>query len=300
MTINILDVEHGFFSHIVTPNQKNILIDVGSSPDFCPTKYLQSKQISLVDLLIISNKDDDHLSGLANLKQHMGLPFWIRKNPSITEDAFKRMKKAPYSSGIEAMFHVIRTYTTTLDGSFFDYGGLRIASCHNLYPDFTDTNNLSLVTFVSFGSTKIVFPGDILRAGWLKLLENPDVQSELRDVNIFVASHHGRDNGCCEEVFKYCKPDITIISDKNIIYDTQNTTEWYRTKTQGVLYGDKERKVFSTRSDGHITLHLSQNDYKISTSKSLLGNLLGVLPNPNFSTATLKLSKSPAWQGLRF
>lgn len=39
------------------------------------------------------------------------------------------------------------------------------------------------------------------------MLKNADFRQRLAEVNVFVASHHGRENGYCEEVFQYCKPE---------------------------------------------------------------------------------------------
>jgi|GEM_PF-715376 hypothetical protein len=68
-------------------------------------------------------------------------------------------------------------------------------------------NNLSLVTFVKCGHHKIIFPGDMETEGWRRLLQNPEFVHELNGVNLFVASHHGRENGYCEEVLDLC-PNI--------------------------------------------------------------------------------------------
>ena len=80
---------------------------------------------------------------------------------------------------------------------------------------FSDENNLSLVVFVRCGLHKIIFPGDMEKPGWRQLLLNPAFRRELQGVNLFVASHHGRENGYCEKVMDLCGHiDAVIISDK--------------------------------------------------------------------------------------
>src|SRR5579864_8209578 len=73
---------------------------------------------------------------------------------------------------------------------------------------FSDTNNLSLVTFVEYGTFCIVYPSDIGEAGWKQMLLNSAFSTLLRRVNLFVTSHHGRESGCCAELFTYsrCNP----------------------------------------------------------------------------------------------
>lgn len=128
-----------------------------------------------------------------------------------------------------------------------------VSFCNN-YPTFQDTNNLSLVFFVHYDGMGIIFPGDLERAGWKELLNNPEFRDHLNRVNIFVASHHGRESGYCEEVFNYCWPEIVIISDKEIVHETQK--QQYARHASGVPWdgGSEKRYVLTTRADGMITI----------------------------------------------
>ena len=69
--------------------------------------------------------------------------------------------------------------------------------------DFTDTNNLSLAVFVRYGAFTILLAGDLEAAGRRALPRMPGCVADLASVSVFVASHHGRDNDCCEEVSRY-------------------------------------------------------------------------------------------------
>ena len=46
--------------------------------------------------------------------------------------------------------------------------GVQSWTFHNNYPTFTDTDNLSLLTFLDVGSVSFVLPGDLERSGWLR------------------------------------------------------------------------------------------------------------------------------------
>jgi hypothetical protein len=95
------------------------------------------------------------------------------------------------------------------------------------------------------------------KAGWLQLLRSPAFIQELYDVNLFVASHHGRENGYCEEVLNLC-PQIRaiIISDKKMGYQTQETVDRYRRYANGFLYGADTRRVLTTRRDSSMLFQL--------------------------------------------
>lgn len=65
---------------------------------------------------------------------------------------------------------------------------------------------------------------DIEKDGWLKLLAIESFRNNLKKVKIFIASHHGREGGYCEDVFKHCSPNSIIISDKEVTHETQKKT----------------------------------------------------------------------------
>ena len=113
---------------------------------------------------------------------------------------------------------------------------------------------------VDVGNISFVLGGDLERAGWLALLQNQQIQELLRRVNVFIASHHGRQNGYCAEVFNYCKPRLIVMSDGGIQYDTQNMAGTYSRHAVGELFttpsGQEMRKVVTTRNDGNIFWNL--------------------------------------------
>src|SRR5439155_15356285 len=106
--------------------------------------------------------------------------------------------------------------------------------------------NLSLVTFLAFGTARILFPGDLGREGWRLLMTRDDFRRVLARTNVFVASHHGRESGFECDVFKICHPEIIVISDKPIEYETQRMN--YGEHATGIVFGDgRIRRAVSTR-----------------------------------------------------
>jgi uncharacterized protein YabE (DUF348 family) len=110
-------------------------------------------------------------------------------------------------------------------------------------------------------------------AGWKKLLGRQDFVNAISKVNVFVASHHGRDNGCCDELFSQAglRPTITIISDSGIEYATQETVAWYRHRTVGINYEGENRHVFTTRRDGAMELNAIKEQTTIHTKRNVSG-----------------------------
>ena len=127
--------------------------------------------------------------------------------------------------------------------------------------------------FIQYAGFKILFPGDLEVDGWLAMLEQPQFRTELAGVEVLVASHHGRENGYCAEVFDYCRPQVVVMSDKAIVHDTQGMTQTYRNKViknhpNGVLVAttNKRRHVLTTRRDGYIQFEVNdQGGFTITT-----------------------------------
>ena len=176
------------------------------------------------------------------------------RNRTLQPDTLRRIKRqtGPISPAMNATLELHENFDSK-DFVAPDLAGVEISYYLNAYPEFSDTNNLSLVTILDYHDFTIIFPGDVENSGWKSLLKDIAFQRHLSKVNVFVASHHGRESGYCEEVFKYCSPDIIVVSDASIIYKTQEQN--YKRHATGVPWeGGGRRYVLTTRNDGMITI----------------------------------------------
>jgi beta-lactamase superfamily II metal-dependent hydrolase len=181
--------------------------------------------VSHLEKLIITNYDEDHASDLANLVNVVSIGL-LTSNPSVTGSNLRSLKNiGGIGPGIAALADLKNLYTAPVSGPGPDFGNLSVSLFWNLYPtDFEDENNLSLVVIMKAHGLTICFPGDIEVAGWKNLLKNQAFVQAIGSVNVFVASHHGRDNGCCAELFSQSglNPAIVAISDSGIEYATRD------------------------------------------------------------------------------
>ena len=256
MELKIFDVSHGFCAFLVADNGNTMLFDCGHNEvtGFRPSIYLPRIGINIINRLIVQNFDQDHVSDLHNIRQVLSIGVFHR-NRTLAPEVLAALKRqsGPITTAMQATIdlHTDYIHPVTIPPVF---PGIEMVQFNNTYPFFTDTNNLSLVSFVHYDGMGIALTGDMEKAGWQELLKNPDFCAHLRRVNIFVASHHGRESGYCEEVFRYCNPDIIIISDRNKIYETQEMD--YARHARGVTWngGPDKRYVLTTRCDGMITI----------------------------------------------
>ena len=101
--------------------------------------------------------------------------------------------------------------------------GAQIATFHNNYPTFDDTNNLSLVTFLHYHDIHIVFSGGLKKAGLATIARQPVVPRASEQGKLLRGTPPRRESGYLADICEYCQPAIGIVSDGPIRYETQNT-----------------------------------------------------------------------------
>jgi beta-lactamase superfamily II metal-dependent hydrolase len=276
MRIEIHDVGHGGCAMIQSPSGRTLMVDCGHNAD--PEKYWWPSvhyRGHVVNLLAVTNLDEDHLSDFGDLIRAARVQQ-VLTNLTVDATALAIMKSET------EMGRGTRAFHSWLGGGFSarptimppaNLSPVIYRVYHNSFGShFARTNDLSIVLVVQYGTFKILFSGDLEGAGWRKLLERADFQLELLGgINVFMASHHGRVSGCCDEIFNYCRPDVFIISDGDKQFDSQDTRDWYKTRAKGITdftraegLGYGRRWVLTTRQMGHLRVVVdAQGRYRI-------------------------------------
>ena len=272
MILTIWDVEHGACAMIEhTESSRLAMIDSGhnTTEKWYPSEHIKNTlKRDALDYLFITNADLDHLDDLNGLwKAGINVKSLTRSKGVTPADLRKIKMESARDTGlgedIERYLDIHARYNAPAGAPFdANMGGITRKTFSNSYPDFKKTNDLSMAVFFQYGSFKVLFPGDLEGAGWRKLLENTSFRGELDSTTVLVASHHGRENGFCEEVFEQkllgrkWEPQCIVISDKSIEHKTQEgMAAKYAAKTsnKGVTTcGKNMRRVLTTRKDGWI------------------------------------------------
>ncbi|QHO77905.1 hypothetical protein ACH79_40280 [Bradyrhizobium sp. CCBAU 051011] len=281
MHLRIWDVEHGacaMLHHTLNGVAGRLaMIDSGDTHDWMPSGFItQTLGRNRLDYLFITNADQDHMSGLQGLwDAGIDVPV-MHHNPTFGAQAFAAVKRqsGPLTRDAQRYMQNLGTFTAPVEYPFdSSMGGITATMFYNPWPLFQKTNDLSLVVFIKFGRFGILFPGDLEGPGWRNQLSNAAFRTMLESVNILVASHHGRDNGYCEDIFDYCRPQAVVMSDKAIVHDTQNMVQAYRYQVMkhhanGVFVrtSGRNRHVLTTRRDGWIQFEVDdQGNFGIET-----------------------------------
>ena len=259
MQFTVYDVGHGFCASLIADNGSLVMFDCGhnSAPLFRPSIHLHSQGYNIIHRLFITNYDQDHISDIENIWQYFNVQI-LHRNSSLSAADLRRLKKesGEITPQMESLLAHI-TYSFTGRPPAFPPPLLDIAwSCfHVTYPLLMDTNNLSLVTVLRCKNTVFLIPGDVEKAGWQVLVQDPTFVSWLPQIDVFIASHHGRENGFYAPLFDVlgCRPNCFVFSDSEIRHATQEMTRIYAQRASGIQFGGQTRYVLSTRNDGTLT-----------------------------------------------
>lgn len=267
--ILIFDVGMGqsIFIYPHSQPEYGLMIDCGNTEEFDPVDFLLKGNWipnKILGNLTLTNYDQDHFSGLPNLKDKIKIKT-IAFAGNLNSQEIKDMKEE-ITDALEHTCEIKDTYTDDAKDHKPPYIKRRFY-LNKQDLENPDTNNLSQIVFVEHQGTVICVSGDLEEIGWKTLIEKqPEIKEWLKRTNIFVASHHGRDNGYCADVFSYCKPECIVISDKGIVHDTQKdmcSVYGNCISGEGICLVDdisnKKRKVLTTRDDGHIGIRLFPN-----------------------------------------
>jgi len=274
MRVEIFNVEHGFCALVTGRSGEQILVDCGhnSATGWRPSEHPLKRPL---DLLVITNYDQDHLSDFCGVWSKIGFR-WLSANFSIAAPTLATLKReqGPLSTEMKTLVNVLAGIGPIVP---VPLPSIRWATFCIPFPYLrpNETNKHSLVVFMEADGINIVFPGDLPAEGWRELLAQPLFCEYLRRVNIFVASHHGRDDGFCKEVFNYCSPDVVVISDDEIQFDTQQVN--YSQYAKGVAVDGQRRYALTTRNDGKLTIESSIYGFTVKTSNGTTNNISPIL-----------------------
>jgi beta-lactamase superfamily II metal-dependent hydrolase len=278
--LQIFDVDHGQCALLTIPTPagiKRVLIDCGHSANYFgkgkswyPGQHIEALGVKWIDLLIATNCDEDHMSGLPDLLERKIAIGCILSNPTVSPENIVDLKKeGGMGNGIKSLAQVlaIRRALHWIQVPPL-IPGIDLSYFWNPYPYFKDENNLSLVAYLNICGTTFLFPGDMERSGFANMLKTcPPFRNIVARVNVLVASHHGRENGICPEMFDIygCYPDLVVISDDYKKYDTQETSGYYSRKVKGIRWFRDQgaRFVLTTRKDKEIRFSFQRGSYSI-------------------------------------
>ena len=212
--VTMIDVGQGDCTLIRLPmNQGNILIDTGGTQDYdlatqTIIPYLKSVGISHLDYVYISHDDFDHCGALPSLLEHFSIGQVI--------DEFEATRQIGCAQ-------------------------IQMFKSHQVY---TDSNDQSLVMYISLPAMNILMTGDMSSQVEADLLP----QLQTLDVDVLKVSHHGSASATSALLLSAIHPDIAMIGvKKNNMYKHPSPQVIERLQRKGIT-------ILRTDQDGMFHL----------------------------------------------
>lgn len=261
------DVQHGHSTYIKTPNDRHIVIDLGTgdysgkNKEFSPLNHLKNNyNVKQLDYVIITHPHLDHIDYILNFD-------------SLSPKIFKRPKQLTNKEVMEGVqekdkpkfkkyCEINDRYNSPIKANSPDsvsnpdnWGGLKIQTFSPTDCNHNNYNNHSIITVLEYAGTKVVIPGDNEKCSFDELLEDSNFKNAITNADILLAPHHGRESGYYKDFMDLVNPRLTIVSDGRFCETSANAR--YSAKSRGWLVHkksgeSKERKCLTTNSDGEV------------------------------------------------
>jgi len=210
VNISFINVGQGDSCVISVKGKENIVIDGGGSgvySDYNVGKnitvpYIHSMCGDKIDMLIVSHYHKDHCDGVLEILKNCRVKYIVM--PDCDDGDYRgRIEKIAKLSDVRIIY---------ADNNYhFEYpSGLKIKF---LLPDENmlkseDLNVTSIVAKVEYGEFDAMFMGDMTKEDEEKLLG----RSDIRNIDVLKAGHHGSATSSCEEFIQYASPVVSIVS----------------------------------------------------------------------------------------
>ena len=209
-TFTFFAVGKGNMTLVEFDNGINMLVDCRRAADRpTPLQYLLDR-VKKIDIVVISHPHCDHLTGFTEICEHFKpMHLWhcgryFRPDPVFDDWIYyERLRKGelPFCSPREV--HC---------GLTFRIGSSEVAVLGPKRPFLEgtpdDVNNNGIILSIATENSKVVVTGDTQVEQWDAI-----DASRLVGTSVFLASHHGRENGFSERIMNMTRPGRIIISD---------------------------------------------------------------------------------------
>ena len=248
LKVHYLDVGQGDSIFIELPNNETMLIDAAESyQSENIINYLKNLNYQKIDYVIGTHPHTDHIGGLKNIINTFEIgKIYMPKVVSTTKT-------------YESLLMAIKDKNLKINNakavtSIIDTDALKINILAPNNSTYTELNNYSVVTKITYGTTKFLFMGDAE-----KLSENEIKENVTADV--IKIGHHGSNTSSSIDFIKKVNAKYGIISvglnNKYNLPKEETITNWEKSGT----------KIYLTSTNGTIRASSDGTNIKIESEK---------------------------------
>ena len=229
----VVDVGAGLCCVVAMPNGHYMIYDAGNFEDNGQTAITAIQEIipegSVIDLLVLSHCDADHLAAVPEICQKYTITRVIRDGFERETDTWQDMDEAIEQEVIdEACADINLKHVDIEPGESFTYGPVTVTFVCGFYdlpddwpnlPTSESRNARSVVMRLDYAGRSMLFTGDTVG----RLNDDPDevcVAAEKFmvdnaaevpiDVDVMIAPHHGANNGSSADFIAATSPEYVI------------------------------------------------------------------------------------------
>lgn len=273
-TVVFWDVQHGHATYIKTPNNRHIIVDLGTgdysgkNPEFSPIRQLRYKyNVTQVDYVVITHPHLDHIDDILNFD--IVSPKVLNRPRQLTNEEVMEGVQEKDRKKFEKYCEINNRYNGDIPDDSLNntskpenWGGLKIQTFTPTGCNHNNFNNHSIVVVIEFAYTKIVIPGDNEKCSFDELMARPSFMTAIKDADILLAPHHGRESGYNVDFVNQVNPKLTVVSDGRFCETSANGR--YSAKSSGWTVHKKSgnsetRKCLTTNSDGEVVAKFGIN-----------------------------------------
>ncbi len=229
------------------------LIDTGTADADELILYLQSENVTQIDLLILTHHHADHIGGAVDVMQsfEIGEVWMFDYEKAGRPDNVTVLRTLEYIdiSGIPDKSPKI--------GEVFSLGDGEIEVLHAGQTDYDNANNTSIVTAFEIGDVRFLSCGDAEQEQIDEMLENSvDVRA-----NIYKAAHHGSKTSNSIEFLQVITPEFVAVS-----CGLENSYGHPHEEAL-IAFESVNAAVYGTNVNGNIVLSIENGEFNIMPEK---------------------------------
>jgi competence protein ComEC len=199
LTVSYIDVGQGDSILIQSPDGKSALIDGGEAGSGA-LQYLQSKNVTHLDLMVATHPHSDHIGGLVEVLKTIPTDRVVTNGQPHTTNV--------YENFLDAIAAAKAEYIEVKRGDTIPLGTLVFQVLSPVSATSGDLNNNSVVLRLEYGNTSFLFTGDAQTNA-----ESGMIASGLPlKAEILKAGHHGSSTSSSPAFLAQVQPAVAVYS----------------------------------------------------------------------------------------